>query len=136
MELKNCAICRKIFSQNAKESICRDCIVAEEEKFQTVREYLKENPGASISQVSDETDVSTKKIMRYLKDGRIEISSSSGSILKCEKCGVSITTERFCRECKAKVIKKITAVANLSKENSNKSVRMNIKVNNKDNKNN
>jgi hypothetical protein len=45
--------------------------------------------------------VAVEKIMRFLRDERLEITSENANmILACERCSRPITSGRFCRECK------------------------------------
>lgn len=110
MNIKNCPRCGKIFSPTGGSLICKDCLKAEEQEFEKVRDYLRENRGADINIVSEETGVSTKKIIKYLKEGRLEATSGMGDFLKCEKCGISIRSGQYCRACTEKVSKNLSAV--------------------------
>ena len=110
MNIKNCPKCGKLFSPVGGSLICKDCIKAEEQEFERVRDYLRENRGADINIVSEETGVSTKKILKYLRDGRLEITEGMGDFLKCEKCGVSIRSGQYCRSCAEKVSKNLSSV--------------------------
>jgi len=84
--------------------ICPECKRADEEDFKRVKEYLYENPGASLSQVSTALDVSVEKIKRFLREGRLEIVNQEGNFfLECERCGKAITTGRFCDECEKQI---------------------------------
>lgn len=129
MDIINCKVCRKIFSPVGRQLVCKDCLKAEEEEFQKVRDYLKENKGADISLVSSETGVPVKKILKYLKEGKVEVSDTNNSILKCEKCGKSIRSGRFCEQCKSNVISDINNMVQKTKEENMKknSIRMNTK---------
>ncbi len=102
-EIKNCPRCGRIFTFIARP-ICNKCLEAEENEFKTVKEYVYDNPGATISEVSQETEVSVERIMRFLREERLEIKSeNSNLILGCERCGRSINSGRFCEECKGQI---------------------------------
>lgn len=123
MNIKNCPKCKRIFTPLNKELICIECQKKEEEEFICVRDYLRENRGQNINIVSEETGVSVKKILQYLKQGRLEITEGMGEFLKCEKCGVSIKTGKFCRNCSEKMAKDLQGVikgneSNLDTKNS------------------
>jgi len=76
----------------------------EEDEFKVVKEYIYDNPGATISEVSQETEVSVEKIMRFLREERLEIKSeNSNLVLGCERCGRSINSGRFCENCKGQI---------------------------------
>ncbi|MFA7573085.1 MAG: TIGR03826 family flagellar region protein [Lutispora sp.] len=99
-EIRNCPRCGKIFAYSYS-AICNKCMEAEEEEFKLVKEYIYDNSGASISEVSDATGVSADKIMRFLREERLEIDSDvSNMILECESCGRPVRTGRYCEECK------------------------------------
>ena len=99
-ELRNCPRCGKVFAY-AYSPICNRCLKIEEEEFKLVKDYLYDNPGASMSEVSEVTGVSVDKIMRFLREERLEIDSdSSNMILECESCGRPVRSGRYCEECK------------------------------------
>ncbi|HRS20182.1 MAG TPA: MerR family transcriptional regulator, partial [Clostridia bacterium] len=78
----------------------------EENEFKVVKEYIYDNPGATISEVSQETGVTVEKIMRFLREERLEIKSENCNLmLECERCGRAIKTGRFCENCKEQINK-------------------------------
>lgn len=127
MDLKSCPKCKRIFSPVGGSLICRDCLKLEEEEFEKVRVYLRENRGADINQVSDETGVPTKKIFKYLREGRLEVSDGMSDFLKCEKCGISIRSGQYCRSCCEKVSKNLSSVLINKEDNNTSGAKMHIK---------
>ena len=102
MEIRNCKRCGKLHYGTGR--VCPECLKKEEEKFDIVKKYLKENPASSLIKVSDETGVTVPEIERFLRDGRLEVTSGMGDFLKCTKCGSPIKTGRYCPECEKKVV--------------------------------
>ncbi|HOA54351.1 MAG: flagellar protein [Acetivibrionales bacterium] len=99
-DVRNCRKCGKIFNYIGGAPICPACREKEEEDFQRVKKYLYENPGASLTQVSTELEISVEMIKRFLREGRLEIANDEGNlVLECENCGRSIKTGRFCPDC-------------------------------------
>jgi flagellar operon protein (TIGR03826 family) len=99
-DVRNCRKCGKIFNHIGGAPICPACREKEEEDFQRVKKYLYENPGASLTQVSTELEISVEMIKRFLREGRLEIANDEGNlVLECENCGRSIKTGRFCPDC-------------------------------------
>lgn len=98
MDVRNCQECGKIYSYDGFNT-CQQCRRSEEKDFKIVKDYIWENPGAGISEVSEETEIPTKKIIEFLRQGRLEIKDQSNMVLPCEKCGESIKTGRFCEKC-------------------------------------
>ncbi|QZY54323.1 TIGR03826 family flagellar region protein [Crassaminicella profunda] len=99
-EIRNCKECGKLFQYNGISKICPRCRRKDEDAFKAVREYIYENTGATLTEVSEETGVDEDKILRFLREGRLEIiGENSALLLECERCGKAIRTGRFCDEC-------------------------------------
>jgi flagellar operon protein (TIGR03826 family) len=98
MEMVNCPKCGKVFAKMS-DPICESCLKKEEVMFDKVVDFLKEFPDSSLHEVATATDVSVKKIMRYIKEGRIEITAGMKGELRCAYCGKPIRTGRFCDKC-------------------------------------
>lgn len=80
---------------------CEECGHIEYDDYGKVRNYVEKHPGVTSAQVSIETGVSQKAIRGMLKEERLEISANSSVFLKCEICGESIVSGRFCKKCEA-----------------------------------
>ena len=73
MDVRNCKMCGHLFNYT-NSPLCPQCNKKLEERFQDVKEYIRENPGAGMATVAEDTE--------------------------CEKCGRPILTGRYCKECK------------------------------------
>lgn len=111
MEVKSCKRCGKIFQYITGAQICSRCKKDEEELFQVVKAYLRENRGATMEQVCEETGASVKMLERYLREGRLEVMPGSPITLNCEQCGAKIHTGRLCDKCRAKLNSDLGAAA-------------------------
>ena len=100
MNLRNCARCGKMFNYIGGQPICDPCKKAVEEDFQKVKQYIEDNPTASLKMISEENQVSTKQIQQWIREERLMFSKDSPIQLLCENCGEPITTGRFCAKCK------------------------------------
>lgn len=109
MDIRNCKNCGKMFNYIGKP-ICPTCEKVLEDKFQQVKQYVKEHPQAPISVVSEENDVSINQIKRWVRQERLSFSEESLVGLECENCGVMIRTGRFCEACKAKLGNNLSSV--------------------------
>lgn len=101
MEVMSCKSCGRLFNYMGGMPICDACKRKLEEKFQDVKRYLDEHPGASVSQVSEDMDVSAKQIKQWIKEERLYLSDATVDGITCEHCGQPIRTGRFCDKCKA-----------------------------------
>ena len=108
MALKNCSQCGGLFTYVGR-NICNKCLETEEEGYKIVRKYVRDHPGASIFEVSEETDIEEEKILQFIRDGRLKSEGFKG-VLACESCGKSISNGRFCSDCTTKRDKEIRGV--------------------------
>jgi len=105
MEMANCRKCKKLFPR-ITDPICDTCKKGEEEIFNSVKEFLRDNPKSTVGEVAEATGVTAKKIFGYLRDGRIEIAEGAG--LFCTQCSTPIRSSQLCQECFAKASKEIS----------------------------
>lgn len=98
-DLRNCRRCGRMYTYIGGQPICPDCKKADEEIFKKVKEFLYDNPGATLSQVAITLEVSVEKIKMFLREGRLEITEGTNIILECERCGKAIKTGRYCDMC-------------------------------------
>jgi len=99
-ELRNCRRCNKVFSYLAGLPICPDCVKEDERIFRDVSAYIRENPGVSLHDVSDKLEISYDKLIKYVKEGRLQVLASDGEFVNfCEKCGAMIKKGKFCKSC-------------------------------------
>jgi len=81
-----------------------------DEDFIKIREYLYENDGAGVEEVSEETGVTKKTILFLLKEERLIVGDEGGNIngiLNCESCRKPIHTGKLCKSCKNQVLSAI-----------------------------
>lgn len=95
-----CRKCKQLFEFSIVGQLCPNCMANEEEKYQNVRSYIKDNPGVSVNEISSATGINAAKILGYIKEERLEIVAGSGVMLKCKNCSADITTGMFCDACK------------------------------------
>ncbi|MGD0153883.1 MAG: MerR family transcriptional regulator [Thermacetogeniaceae bacterium] len=98
MSLRNCSECGRIFEFTARD-LCPDCVNKEEEDYELIKNCLRHNPGAGISEVSEKTGVAEKKILVFLKKGRLLLGPENSITLNCERCGKPIRSGRYCDGC-------------------------------------
>ena len=101
MNVRNCRGCGRLFNYISGQSICPACRESLEVKFQEVREYIRENPGVGIAEVSEACDVERSQINQWLREERLELTEGSPLMLGCESCGALIRCGKYCAKCKA-----------------------------------
>lgn len=103
MEVRNCKECGKIFNFIEGAPMCPACVKKLNEKYEQVKEYVYDNPGATINQVAEDNEVSVQQIKRWIREEKLEFSEHSEIGIECEKCGAMIKTGRFCKNCKKRM---------------------------------
>lgn len=107
VNIRNCKRCGRLYTYNGID-LCPECYRQDEEDFVKIRDYIEMHPYATMIEISRETQVTVKKIMEFLKEGRLILNSDNTNIvLKCERCGKPISTGRFCDECKSNLGKEL-----------------------------
>lgn len=104
MDVRNCIKCRRLFNYVSGRPICPNCKKDLEDEFMKVREYIRNEPNATIVEVSEACEVDVKEIRQWIREERLSFSKDSAVGIECEKCGVNIRTGRFCEKCKKDVV--------------------------------
>lgn len=102
LNIDNCRRCGKIYTKNP-QNICKDCIRAVEEEYKRCAQYLREHRGASMSELSEATGVSTSQITKFILEGRISTKDAPGLEYPCESCGKPIRTQKLCDSCRSRL---------------------------------
>ena len=107
MEVRNCVDCGKMFNYMGGTPLCAACAKKLEDKFEIVKEYVYDNPRATINEVAEENEVSVRQIKRWIKEERLAFSDDSPIGIECEGCGKTIRTGRYCEMCKKSLGKQL-----------------------------
>lgn len=99
MNVRSCERCRRLF-QYRGNSICPDCAQELDNLFNKVKNYLYDNPGASMEAVCEETGAERAQIVRWLREGRLVSDDRHAALLTCVTCGEPIRTGQYCDKCK------------------------------------
>lgn len=99
MELRNCPECGKLFTFLSR-NLCPECVALEDEYIRKIQQYLDDQGGATVTEISDGTGIPEEKIISLLREGRLIIRGEA-YLLECERCGEPIRTGRYCASCRA-----------------------------------
>lgn len=94
---------------------CEDCNFLDYDDYGKVRNYVEKHTGATSAEVADATGVSQKAIRELLREERIEIAPNSSTFLKCEICGATIRSGRYCTKCETAYHREIEEKARTSR---------------------
>jgi len=102
MELAKCLRCEKLFNK-VKLAVCQPCEIEEDKEIFLVRAYMRDHPGLTLEQVSNELNIYLEDIERWIIEKRLTVEIKQGAALKCLLCGASIITGRVCLPCSARL---------------------------------
>lgn len=115
MEVKNCRECGAVFNYIGGVRLCPVCKSALDDKFQEVKKYIEENKNATVGQTSEACEVSQKQITQWIREERLAFSEDSMVTFKCDSCGATIRTGRYCDRCKSEMTR---GFMNMYKQNN------------------
>lgn len=104
MDVRPCKNCKRLFNYLSGPAICTACQEKLEEKFQEVKDYIRENPTASLHNVSEANEVSVKQLKTWVREERLTFSDDSPVGIECMNCGAMIKCGKYCENCKGKMI--------------------------------
>ena len=128
MNVRNCRKCGKIFNYVVGPSICPSCREKMEVKFAEVKEFVRDNKGASIPEISEKCDIETQQIQQWIREERLVFSEDSPLGIECEGCGTMIKTGRFCDKCKVAITQGFNPVKKVEKPEPKKATKENPKM--------
>ncbi len=123
MEVRNCKGCGNLFNYMGGAPLCPACMKLLDEKFETTKEYVRENPHANIQVVAEECEVSVAQIKRWIREERLAFSEDSQIGIECEGCGKMIRTGRFCDSCKSRMTNQLNNLYEKPKVERKKPIR-------------
>lgn len=109
-ELRNCPRCGKLFTYRGKR-VCEECAAEEERDFEKVKEFLKDKPGATVLEVTTATGLDQRKVLEFIREGRLTTLGLPNLTAECEQCGAPITSGRLCPRCAEKLKREIDGAA-------------------------
>lgn len=98
MGFQYCRKCRKAYL-NGSGGYCLECVKEMDESVKIIKDYLETHPGATVAEISKNTDVSKKDIIFLLRDDRLVLENAEEGFITCDRCGKSIKSGRYCPEC-------------------------------------
>ncbi|MCM3750188.1 flagellar protein [Paenibacillus pasadenensis] len=102
MNLDNCPRCGRLFAKNFRD-VCPNCIREIDREYDECRDYLRKYRGATINELSEQTNVSIRQITKFIKEGRISLLDAPNLSYPCEVCGILIREDHMCDSCRLRL---------------------------------
>ena len=106
MGLSNCLECGKLFNRT-RDRVCPTCVNAEQEEFDKVLEYIRTERVYFVPQISEETGVAQARIMKWVREGKLELASDAEQPDACKRCGRPSDKGDICESCRKKLANEI-----------------------------
>ncbi|WP_423408252.1 TIGR03826 family flagellar region protein [Heyndrickxia sp. MSNUG] len=106
MDLSNCPECGEIYIKSKFREVCEKCWREEEAAYDTVYKFMRkrENRAATMLQVVESTGVSEVLILKFIKNGKLQITQFPNLGYPCDKCGKIIRTGKLCEGCASEIL--------------------------------
>jgi len=112
VDVQNCKVCGRIFSAT-KPGVCQKCKAKENDALALVTNSLRDEPGQSVEDLSENTGVEDKLILKFIREGKIASEAITGTV-PCGRCGkpAQSLSVRLCPKCLADLQKASAALMN------------------------
>lgn len=107
LNIGNCPRCGRVFAKGIKD-VCAACVKDIDQEYVDCSIYLRENKGASIHDVSEETGVTVKQITKFIREGRISLTDAPNLGFPCDTCGKHIREGNMCESCRTRFSKDVS----------------------------
>jgi flagellar operon protein (TIGR03826 family) len=106
MEVRNCKQCGRLYNYigGSYRNLCPDCIRLVEDKFEGVKQFIEEHKTATMPQIAEHCEVSTRQIEQWIREERLCFADDSPIGIACESCGAMIKSGRYCDKCKSNMV--------------------------------
>lgn len=108
-----CQACGKTYPCDDIKKLCFECRTSDRHVFNLIRDYLYAFPGASINQVTEDTGISSRLVLKYLREGRLQTVGDL-KVIQCEQCGAPISYGTLCEACTKKANHGFTSTSKVS----------------------
>jgi len=102
LNVMNCTRCGKVCVRSLS-GICPACQKELESQYEICLQYLRENRGITLQELSDATEVPVKQIIRFIREGRISLVNAPNLTYPCEVCGTPIREQTLCPSCRQRL---------------------------------
>lgn len=116
-DVRTCSVCGKEFESDSIKLLCYDCRRVDRHLFGMIRDFLYDNPGASVNEVVEHLGVTSSVVLKYLREGRLETVGDI-KLLNCEICGKAISYGTKCQECQQKLNHSFQTASNVKSRNT------------------
>jgi len=108
-KLAYCEKCGKLFSSVRGETLCPVCGAQDREAKNKIKEYLRDNPKATLREAAAATGApedSVKRLSMEVISAKLNSNKKMDVAYPCANCGTMIKTGTYCLDCAAELQRK------------------------------
>jgi len=112
-DMQSCKECGRIFTATRPGAICPTCKEKEYEALTLVTQSLRDEPGQSVEELSEDTGVDEKLILKFIREGKIASDAITDTV-PCGRCGqpAKSLAVRLCTKCLAELQRESATLMN------------------------
>lgn len=109
INIKICRKCGGLIGENSLHNYCSNCIKKIEEVFDSIRNYLKEFPGATAYEIEQRIGIPVHVTNNFVRDGRLVEIPNAYLNVDCLRCGCLLLSahHKYCPDCEIEIKKEI-----------------------------
>lgn len=104
-----CQKCGKLFTSLHGENLCPPCNAEDRAAKEKIKDYMRENPKASLKEAADATGApsgSVRRLTMEIMSAKLNSNKNMESVHPCANCGTMIKTGTYCPACATDLLKK------------------------------
>ncbi|MBR5913847.1 MAG: hypothetical protein IKZ58_05755 [Selenomonadaceae bacterium] len=108
-KLAYCQKCGKLFTSLHGENLCPPCNAEDRAAKEKIKDYMRENPKASLKEAADATGApsgSVRRLTMEIMSAKLNANKNIDSVHPCANCGTMIKTGTYCPACAVELQKK------------------------------
>ncbi|AOY77039.1 hypothetical protein [Clostridium formicaceticum] len=106
---RTCRRCKKIINEKSLYDYCAECYKKVEDVFNSIREYLREYPGATAFEMEQRLGIPIHVINNFVRDGRLIEIPNAYLNMECLRCGCLLISahHKYCPVCEIAIKKEL-----------------------------
>ena len=109
--VESCNVCGgRLYYMESGKYMCKTCGSTVEDDATKLKVFFRNHKESLVIQITKETGIDAQKVSNFFDRMENELLVTNDSQIKCERCGCSIFSGRFCTSCTKELAGGIRAV--------------------------
>jgi hypothetical protein len=102
LRVAHCSVCGSIFQMNMR-GLCSNCSAEEDTYIKSIEKMLIRNRRLNVDELVQATDIPRKKILSFIRKGKIRIFEYPNLVDECDVCRGPIRKGTMCNKCATRI---------------------------------